>query len=98
MVAMARPLRIEYLGAFYHVMAWGNQGRKIFADGADRHRFLDTLAGWLRRRTTVSLRWVGERLRMGHYSRVSQAVSRANRQPAKKLRGWMQMLAELDEK
>jgi hypothetical protein len=46
----------------------------------------------------VSLRWVGERLRMGHYSRVSQAVSRANRQPAKKLRGWMQMLAELDEK
>ena len=42
---MARPLRIEYPGAFYHVMARGNQGRKIFADDADRRRFLDTLAG-----------------------------------------------------
>jgi len=56
------------------------------------------LAWWLRRRTTVPLRWVAERLRMGHYSRVSQAVSRANRQPAKKLRQLMQSLAELDEK
>jgi len=56
------------------------------------------LAWWLRRRTTVSLRWVGERLRMGHYSRVSQAVSRANRKPAKKLRRLMHLLAELDEK
>ena len=72
---MARPLHIECPGAFYHVMARGNQGRKIFADGAYRHRFLDTLAGWLRRRTTASLRWVGERLRMGRYSRVSQAVN-----------------------
>ena len=95
---MARPLHIEYPGAFYHVMARGNQGRKIFADGAYRHRFLDTLAGWLRRRTTASLRWVGERLRIGRYSRVSQAVSPANRQPAKKLRRLLQALAELDEK
>ena len=88
---MAGPLRIEYPGAFYHVMARGNRGRKIFADDADRRRFLDTLAWWLRRRTTVSLRWVGERLRVGHYTR-------ANRKPAKKLRQRMHLLAELGEK
>jgi hypothetical protein len=35
---------------------------------------------------------------MGHYSRVSQAVTRANRQPAKKLRRLMLTLAEPDEK
>ncbi|HZQ48357.1 MAG TPA: transposase [Verrucomicrobiae bacterium] len=40
---MARPLRIEYPGAVYHVMARGNQGRPIFADDRDRERFLETL-------------------------------------------------------
>ena len=29
------------------------------------------LARWLRERTTVSLRWLGERLRMGHYTNAS---------------------------
>ena len=43
------------------------------------------LAWWLRRRTTVTLRWVSERLGMGHYTRVTQAVSRLNRKPARKL-------------
>ena len=33
------------------------------------------LAWWLRQRTTVGLRWVSERLRMGHFTRVSQAVT-----------------------
>jgi len=40
---MARPLRIEYPGAAYHLMARGNQGRAIFQDDKDRKRFLDTL-------------------------------------------------------
>ena len=43
------------------------------------------LAWWLRRRTTVSLRWVSDRLRMGHYTRVTQAISRAERRPGRKL-------------
>ena len=43
------------------------------------------LAWWLRRRTTVSLRWVSQRLCMGHYTRVTQAVSRAERRPGRKL-------------
>ncbi|MGH7980927.1 MAG: transposase [Limisphaerales bacterium] len=41
---MARPLRIEYPGAMYHVMARGNQGHSIFGDDSDRKRFLETLA------------------------------------------------------
>jgi putative transposase len=40
---MARPLRIEYAGATYHVMARGNQGRPIFQDDQDRRWFLQTL-------------------------------------------------------
>ena len=40
---MARPLRIEYPGAVYHVIARGNQGRAIFKDDHDRQRFLETL-------------------------------------------------------
>ena len=39
------------------------------------------LAWWLRQNTTVSLRWVSERLGMGHYTRVTQAISRMNRRP-----------------
>ena len=32
----ARPLRIEYPGAAYHVRARGNQGRALFKDAPDR--------------------------------------------------------------
>ena len=44
------------------------------------------LAWWLRERTTVSLRWVSDRLRMGHYTRVTQALSRMRRRPGRKLK------------
>ena len=44
------------------------------------------LAWWLRQRTTVLLRWVSERLGMGQYTRVSQAVCRMKRKPGRKLR------------
>jgi len=40
---MARPVRIEYAGAVYHVMARGNQGQPIFADDVDRKAWLNTL-------------------------------------------------------
>ena len=40
----ARPLRIEYPGAAYPVMARGNQGRALFKDDPDRRGFLETLA------------------------------------------------------
>ena len=41
---MARPLRVEYQGAIYHVTVRGNDRRNIFLDGRDRQRFLDRLA------------------------------------------------------
>jgi REP element-mobilizing transposase RayT len=40
---MARPLRIEYPGAWYHVTSRGNERREIFRDDKDRIRFLSTL-------------------------------------------------------
>jgi REP element-mobilizing transposase RayT len=40
---MARPLRINYPGAFYHVTCRGNDRKNIFADDRDRSMFLDKL-------------------------------------------------------
>jgi REP element-mobilizing transposase RayT len=40
---MARPWRIEYEGAFYHVMARGNEQREIFLSEADYSSFLRVL-------------------------------------------------------
>jgi hypothetical protein len=41
---MARPLRIDYPGAVYHVTSWGNARAAIFLDDTDRQTFLDVLA------------------------------------------------------
>lgn len=40
---MARKPRIEYDGAFYHVITRGNQRQKIFKDPVDHQRFLQVL-------------------------------------------------------
>jgi len=40
---MARPLRIEYAGALYHVTSRGNAGNRIFKIDKDREYFLDLL-------------------------------------------------------
>jgi putative transposase len=42
--SMARPLRIEFDGAVYHVTSRGNERKAIFKNDADRKLFLDTLA------------------------------------------------------
>ena len=50
---MARPLRIEFEGALYHVTARGNERKPIVRDDGDRRTWLATLAktvsrfGWL---------------------------------------------------
>ena len=41
---MARPLRIEYSGAYYHVMNRGQSRRSIFIEDQGRQTFLDLLA------------------------------------------------------
>ena len=50
---MARSLRVEYPGAYYHVMARGNRREDIFLDDDDRRFFLRAVSeacaqtGWL---------------------------------------------------
>lgn len=50
---MARPLRLEFPGAFYHLTSRGDQRGAIFADDTDRRVFLDLLGkevrqqGWI---------------------------------------------------
>jgi len=41
---MARPLRIQYPGAFYHLTNRGNEKKPIFRDDIDRTRFLEILS------------------------------------------------------
>lgn len=46
---MARPLRIEFPGAVYHVTSRGNAQAAIFVDDVDRKTFLAVLRQTLRR-------------------------------------------------
>ncbi len=40
---MARPLRVEFAGAFYHVMSRGNGGGDIFLNDDDRRHWLNSM-------------------------------------------------------
>jgi REP element-mobilizing transposase RayT len=40
---MARPLRIEFPGAVYHITSRGNERKAIFKDDQDRKMFLNAL-------------------------------------------------------
>ena len=62
---MARPLRIQYPGAVYHVTSRGNAGQPIFKDDRDREEFLVTL-----RRVTDRYRCHGYCLMRNHYHLV----------------------------
>jgi len=50
---MARPLRLEFEGALYHITSCGNARESIFLDNGDRARFLEILGdvvdrfGWI---------------------------------------------------
>jgi putative transposase len=46
---MARPLRVEFAGAVYHVMARGNERKAIYRDDNDRRRFLDAVTEMVER-------------------------------------------------
>jgi putative transposase len=41
---MARPLRIQYPGAFYHITCRGIERRNIFCHDTERNRFLGYLS------------------------------------------------------
>src|SRR6266699_83389 len=46
---MARPLRVEFEDAIYHVCSRGNARQRIFWDDRDRNRFIELLAESARR-------------------------------------------------
>lgn len=46
---MARKPRIEYEGAFYHVITRGNQRQVIFKDNADHEKYLEALSRYKER-------------------------------------------------
>jgi REP element-mobilizing transposase RayT len=46
---MARPLRLEFPGAIYHLTGRGNARQKVFFTDADRELFLSTLTGVVNR-------------------------------------------------
>jgi REP-associated tyrosine transposase len=50
---MARPLRLEFPGALFHVTSRGNEQRDIFRDDDDRLRFLESLQD-----AVDSFRWI----------------------------------------
>lgn len=62
---MARPLRIDYPGAIYHITCRGNERRAIFGDDADRLAFQKRLATCV---STCQLRVHGYVLMDNHYT------------------------------
>jgi len=61
---MARPVRIEVAGGWYHVSARGNERRVVFRDARDRRRFLELLEEAVDR---FGVRWHGYVLMNNHY-------------------------------
>jgi putative transposase len=50
---MARPLRISYPGAFYHVTSRGNEQKSIFKSKRDREKFIEYLESAVKRYDAV---------------------------------------------
>ncbi len=80
---MARPARIEYEGAFYHVINRGNRKEDIFDDDKDRWRFLEILGNTEKRYGLIIYVFV---LMTNHYhilletplGNLSRAIQRLN--------------------
>ena len=68
---MARPLRIEFAGALYHLTSRGDRREAIFDDDEDRRGFLDVLA-----EVVHSYNWICHAycLMTNHYHLVVETV------------------------
>ena len=69
---MARPLRIEYPGAWYHFTSRGNERNCIFKDDTDRNKFLSILKDSLER---YMVRLHGYVLMENHFHLVLHTLS-----------------------
>lgn len=80
---MARPLRIQFPHAVYHVTARGNERKPIVRDDDDRERFVQTLARTVQQYKVICHAWV---LMNNHYhllietpsSNLSQSIRHLN--------------------
>jgi REP element-mobilizing transposase RayT len=54
---MARPLRLEFSGAVYHITARGNAGEPIYADDRDRQHFVDLFAKEIAQQRWLCYAW-----------------------------------------
>jgi putative transposase len=72
--AMARPLRVEFAGALYHLTGRGNSRRRIFADEGDCAKFVQLLIESLRRYEVVLHAYV----LMGNHYHLMAETRRAN--------------------
>ena len=79
---MARPLRLEFEGAIYHLLGRGNARQSIFASGRDRTEFLRLLESSARRFEVVVHGFV----LMGNHFHLLAETRRAN------LSRWMHWL------
>jgi len=68
---MARPLRIEFAGALYHLTSRGDRREAIYEDDEDRQRFLDTVAEVVERYNWVCHAYC---LMSNHYHLVAETV------------------------
>jgi len=64
---MARPVRVNVEGGWYHVTARGIERRAIFEDGRDHKHFLELLS---------ALSAIGAALGMKEYKTVAKAIQR----------------------
>jgi REP element-mobilizing transposase RayT len=79
---MARPLRIEYEGAYYHVLSRGNKQQAIFLEDDDRQTFLKTIARMSERFDVTIIAYV---LMDNHY----HLLIRTNRSNLSKSMQWL---------
>jgi REP element-mobilizing transposase RayT len=79
---MARPLRIEYEGAYYHVLSRGNKQQAIFTGDDDRQTFLKTIARMSERFEVTIIAYV---LMDNHY----HLLIRTNRPNLSKSMQWL---------
>jgi REP element-mobilizing transposase RayT len=73
---MARPLRIEYPGAVYHVTSRGDARRKIFIDDTDRQQFLTILGSTIRKYNWLCHAYC---LMNNHYHLLIETLEKAKR-------------------
>jgi len=77
---MARALRIQIAGGFYHVTCRGNERKAIYRDDTDRQVFLDKLQGSLtiyqvELHAYVLMEWVFRTIPAGYFARFRPPFS-----------------------